>query len=151
MNGSQITDTIASVRRQRQYTDGDVPEDIDIRVHVSREGARRSEFRDRLLFTPGFDGFVGKDEASFEAERSFVRAPLNSRVVSSSGPRDKGKGKAKESSLYGVPIDIQEALVLEDLLFVLMVCPGFGHISTWIGGGGVQAVLVHWRRASSPG
>lgn len=42
-------------------------------------------------------------------------------MVSSSGPRDKGKGKAKESSLYGVPVDIQEALVLEDLLFVLMV------------------------------
>ena len=51
-----------------------------------------------------------------------MRAPLNSRVVSGAGHRDKGKGKAKESSLYGVPVEIQEALVLEDLLFVLMVC-----------------------------
>lgn len=65
---------------------------------------------------------AGRDEASFEAERSFVRAPLNSRVVSGGVLRDKGKGKAKDSSLYGVPVEIQEALVLEDLLFVLMVC-----------------------------
>ena len=50
-----------------------------------------------------------------------MRAPLNSRVVSGSGHRDKGKGKARESSLYGIPVEIQEALVLEDLLFVLMV------------------------------
>ena len=67
------------------------------------------------------DSGTGRDDISFEAEKSFVRAPLNSRVVSSGGPRDKGKGKAKESSLYGVPVDIQEALVLEDLLYVLMV------------------------------
>ena len=66
--------------------------------------------------------FAGRDEASFEAERSFVRAPLNSRVVSGSAHRDKGKGKAKENSLYGISAEIQEALVLEDLLFVLMVC-----------------------------
>ena len=33
-----------------------------------------------------------------------------------------GKGKAKENTLYGIPVDLQEALVLEDLLFVLMVC-----------------------------
>lgn len=65
---------------------------------------------------------AGRDEASFEAERSFVRAPLNSRVVSGTAHRDKGKGKAKENSLYGIPVEIQEALVLEDLLFVLMVC-----------------------------
>ncbi len=50
-----------------------------------------------------------------------MRAPLNSRVVSGTGRRDKGKGKAKETSLHGVPVEIQEALVLEDLLFVLMV------------------------------
>ncbi|KAH9915464.1 Spc98 family-domain-containing protein [Epithele typhae] len=114
----RITDTIASVRRQRQYTDDGFDEEaeIDVRVHVSREnGARRG---------------TRHSEVSFEAERSFVRAPLNSRVVSSSGPRDKasargkGKGKGKESSLSGVPIDIQEALVLEDLLFVLMGIEG---------------------------
>lgn len=65
--------------------------------------------------------FAGRDEASFEAERSFVRAPLNSRVVSSNVHRDKGKGKARDTSLYDVPVEIQEALVLEDLLYVLMV------------------------------
>ncbi|RDX49409.1 hypothetical protein OH76DRAFT_1455871 [Lentinus brumalis] len=103
----KITDTIASVRRNRQYVDGEMVEDVDIRVHASRESARRR-----------------RDEASFEAERSFVRAPLNSRVVSGTGRRDKGKGKAKETSLHGVPVEIQEALVLEDLLFVLMGIEG---------------------------
>lgn len=77
----------------------------------------RSFGRSPALTTP----LIGRDEPSFEAERSFVRAPLNSRVVSGIGHRDKGKGKAKETTLYGVPIEIQEALVLEDLLFVLMV------------------------------
>ncbi|KAI0699788.1 Spc98 family-domain-containing protein [Cerioporus squamosus] len=103
----KITDTIASVRRNRQYVDGEMVEDVDIRVHASRESARRR-----------------RDEASFEVERSFVRAPLNSRVVSGTGHRDKGKGKAKETSLHGVPVEIQEALVLEDLLFVLMGIEG---------------------------
>ncbi|KAI0764704.1 Spc98 family-domain-containing protein [Fomes fomentarius] len=107
LDNAFITDTIASVRRNRQYIDGEIVEDIDVRVQASRESARRR-----------------RDEASFEAERSFVRAPLNSRVVSGTGHRDKGKGKAKENSLYGVPVEIQEALVLEDLLFVLMGIEG---------------------------
>ena len=62
-------------------------------------------------------------EPSFIAETSFVRAPLNSRVVSGSGGphyKYKGKGRARDS-LDGVPVEIQEALILEDLLFVLMV------------------------------
>jgi gamma-tubulin complex component 2 len=33
----------------------------------------------------------------------------------------KGKGKAREESLNGVPVDIQEAMILEDLLYILMV------------------------------
>ncbi|KAI0746314.1 Spc98 family-domain-containing protein [Daedaleopsis nitida] len=107
----KITDTIASVRRNRHYVDEELVEDVDIRVHASRESGRRR-----------------RDEPSFEAERSFVRAPLNSRVVSGTGHRDKGKGKAKETSLYGVPVEIQEALVLEDLLFVLMGIEG-NHIT----------------------
>jgi hypothetical protein len=50
-----------------------------------------------------------------------VRAPLNSRVgASASIP--KTKGKAKEDVLDNLPVDIQEALILEDLLYVLMVC-----------------------------
>ncbi|EMD32453.1 hypothetical protein CERSUDRAFT_143920 [Gelatoporia subvermispora B] len=66
-------------------------------------------------------------EPSFIAETSFVRAPLNSRVPSSSGvakDKGKGKGKARDDSLHGVPVEIQEALVLEDLLFVLMGIEG---------------------------
>lgn len=42
---TKITDTIASVRRNRQYVDDHIVEDIDVRVQVSREGARRSPFR----------------------------------------------------------------------------------------------------------
>lgn len=50
-----------------------------------------------------------------------MRAPLNSRVPSVNLPL-KDKGKAKQESLERVPLEIQEALVLEDLLYVLMVC-----------------------------
>lgn len=65
---------------------------------------------------------IGREETSFIAETSFVRAPLNSRVGTSAPiPRDKGKGKAREESLQGLPVETQEALILEDLLFVLMV------------------------------
>jgi hypothetical protein len=60
------------------------------------------------------------DEPSFIAESSFVKAPLNSRI-DTNNPTSKGKGKAKQENLDRVPIEIQEALILEDLLFVLMV------------------------------
>jgi gamma-tubulin complex component 2 len=33
----------------------------------------------------------------------------------------KAKGKAREESLNGIPVDIQEAMILEDLLYILMV------------------------------
>jgi hypothetical protein len=70
-------------------------------------------FRAEVLSRPGH-------EPSFIAETSFVRAPLNSRVgASASIP--KAKGKAKEDVLDSLPVDIQEALILEDLLYVLMV------------------------------
>ena len=50
-----------------------------------------------------------------------MRAPLNSRVGSNTSvPKPKGKGR--QESLDRVPLDIQEALMLEDLLFVLSVC-----------------------------
>lgn len=61
-----------------------------------------------------------QNESSFIAETSFVRAPLNSRV-SSVGAVPKTKGKAKQESLDRVPLEIQEAMILEDLLYVLMV------------------------------
>lgn len=35
-------------------------------------------------------------------------------------PNSKGKGK--QESLDHVPVDVQEAIILEDLLYVLMVC-----------------------------
>ena len=62
-----------------------------------------------------------KNDPSFIAETSFVRAPLNSRVPSVSLP-PKDKGKAKQETLERVPLEIQEALLLEDLLYVFMVC-----------------------------
>jgi hypothetical protein len=35
--------------------------------------------------------------------------------------RAKSKGKGREDALDGLPVDVQEALILEDLLYVLMV------------------------------
>ena len=59
-------------------------------------------------------------EPSFIAEASFVRAPLNSRVAARLQPiRRKERGHT--DSLEGVPLQVQEAMLLEDLLFVLMV------------------------------
>ena len=54
-----------------------------------------------------------------------MRAPLNSRVDVAASSRPKGKGKAREESLDRLPLDIQEALILEDLLSVLMVSLGY--------------------------
>ncbi|CAK5280946.1 unnamed protein product [Mycena citricolor] len=65
----------------------------------------------------------GRDEPSFIAETSFVRAPLNSRVSSSSA-MPKIKGKAKQEPLQNVSVDIQEALILEDMLYILMGIEG---------------------------
>ena len=59
------------------------------------------------------------EEPSFIEEKSFIDAPLNSRVPAGSSAY---KGKEKAESLDRLPIEIQEALILEDLLFVLMVC-----------------------------
>ncbi|KAL0579580.1 gamma tubulin complex Spc97/GCP2 subunit Alp4 [Marasmius crinis-equi] len=64
-----------------------------------------------------------RDEPSFIAETSFVKAPLNSRVISGTA-MPKSKGKAKQESLDHVPLDIQEAMILEDLLYVLMGIEG---------------------------
>ena len=42
------------------------------------------------------------------------------------GGDTKGKGKERaDLDLRNVPLDIQEALILEDLLYVLMVRSGF--------------------------
>ncbi|KAK0499733.1 gamma-tubulin complex, DGRIP84/SPC97 component [Armillaria luteobubalina] len=63
------------------------------------------------------------NEPSFIAETSFVRAPLNSRVSSGAVP-PKSKGKGKQESLDHVSVEIQEATILEDLLYVLMGIEG---------------------------
>lgn len=70
------------------------------------------------------------DEPSFIAETSFVKAPLNSRV--SMGPvTPNNKGKAKQESLDHIPVDVQEAIILEDLLYVLMVCAVLSFLAFW--------------------
>ncbi|EFI26669.1 gamma-tubulin complex component 2 [Coprinopsis cinerea okayama7 len=92
---TKIAGTIASVRRNRMAGD--------------EEDSRESNTKD----------------SSFIAETSFVRAPLNSRVAANyAHPRRSSKGKAKQESLDRVPLEIQEALILEDLLFVLMGIEG---------------------------
>ncbi|KAF9465883.1 Spc98 family-domain-containing protein [Collybia nuda] len=102
---TKITGTIASVRRNRQPED-DIEEEFEGQSHNSRHSRAKSQ-----------------NEPSFIAETSFVRAPLNSRVSSTSAAPN-GKGKAKQESLDRIPLDIQEALILEDLLYVLMGIEG---------------------------
>ncbi|TFY60420.1 hypothetical protein EVG20_g7418 [Dentipellis fragilis] len=106
-----ITGTIASVRRNRQLFEEaeEYGEDYAEPAYATR-GSRDSRRR-------------GTAEPSFIAEESFVRAPLNSRVVSGHHSH-KGKGKAREPSLDELPQELQEAAILEDLLFVLMGIEG---------------------------
>ncbi|PFH47040.1 hypothetical protein AMATHDRAFT_77395 [Amanita thiersii Skay4041] len=102
---NKVTGTIASVRRNRLPQD-DIDDDLNNRIHTGR-------------------GERGKtnSEPSFIAETSFVRAPLNSRV-SSLNATPKSKGKAKQESLDRIPLEVQEAFILEDLLYVLIGIEG---------------------------
>ncbi|GLB41061.1 putative spindle pole body component [Lyophyllum shimeji] len=103
---TKITGTIASVRRHR-HAEGDIGEGTEGSARSARENRSKSY-----------------NEPSFIAETSFVRAPLNSRVSSVSAvPKAKGKAKQQES-LDRVPLEVQEALILEDLLYVLMGIEG---------------------------
>ncbi|KAJ3806505.1 Spc98 family-domain-containing protein [Lentinula aff. lateritia] len=105
---SKITGTIASVRRHRLQQD-DIDGELNGRVHGS--SSRHSH--------------TGQHhEPSFIAETSFVKAPLNSRVSLGGNAIGNSKGKAKQESLDHIPIDIQETLILEDLLYVLMGIEG---------------------------
>ncbi|KZT55886.1 hypothetical protein CALCODRAFT_484418 [Calocera cornea HHB12733] len=75
-------------------------------------------------------------ETSFAAEPSFLQAPLNSRVPPPSAaafePPTNGKGKSRASAgaaegdvnLRGISLELQEAMVLEDLLFVMLGIEG---------------------------
>ncbi|KAJ7184367.1 Spc98 family-domain-containing protein [Mycena filopes] len=94
-NITLITGTIASVRRNRLPQD-DIDEEINRNGHSSRESRARTQ-----------------TEPSFIAETSFVRAPLNSRVSSTSGI-PKLKGKAKQEPLDNIP----------DMLYILMGIEG---------------------------
>ncbi|KAH9055141.1 Spc98 family-domain-containing protein [Lactarius deliciosus] len=94
---AKVAGTIASARRNRHLDEQ--PSDI----------------------TPSAD--PRHREPSFISEESFVRAPLNSRIVSGT-TAPKSKGKAREESLDTFPLDVQEAMILEDLLFVLMGIEG---------------------------
>lgn len=100
---TKVAGTIASARRSRNLECG---------IDDERNGRGRHDFSSK--------------DPSFIAETSFVKAPLNSRVPSHSHmmPRTHGKGKSREESLDSVSLDIQEALILEDLLFVLMGIEG---------------------------
>ncbi|KIM24993.1 hypothetical protein M408DRAFT_75009 [Serendipita vermifera MAFF 305830] len=104
---TKITGTIASVRKGRHTVGDDIEED-DEEIQTNGIGNRRHSHLAK--------------EPSFIAEQSFIRAPLNSRVASRIVPAKKGKTKA--DPLDGVPLDIQEAMILEDLLFVLMGIEG---------------------------
>lgn len=100
---AKVTGTIASARRNRHRLAGE--EQTNGRVSPSAELRWR--------------------EPSFISEESFVRAPLNSRIVSgTTTAKSKSKGKAKEESLDSFPLEVQEAMILEDLLFVLMGIEG---------------------------
>ncbi|KAH7890415.1 Spc98 family-domain-containing protein [Phlebopus sp. FC_14] len=112
---TKITGTIASVRRNRQLSDG-IDEEFDAGVHSSRD-SRRGGKSPRSSFPNE------SHEPSFITEASFVRAPLNSRVGATS-TTPKSKGKAREDVLDHLPVDLQEAFILEDLLYVLMGIEG---------------------------
>ena len=86
---------------------------MSIYASMRREKAREEVSPGSSNPTPISHGIsLGRDEASFEAERSFVRAPLNSRVVSGNVLRDKGKGKAKTPA--GSTKRAQQPAVAED-------------------------------------
>ncbi|KAG8877739.1 hypothetical protein FRB97_003153 [Tulasnella sp. 331] len=136
---SKISGTIASVRRSRQIADLSESEDVNDRT-ARREPGRKSGAngrevnggrRDRQVSQTKEPPTTPPEDISFAVEASFVRAPLNSRVVNrpgfpSPGPSSrKGKEKARDpTSLHGISLEVQEALVLEDLLCVLMGIPG---------------------------
>jgi gamma-tubulin complex component 2 len=118
-NTVQITDKIASTRASSR-----------IGIDVEEEDDYALQGMSLLVYfanaNSDLDDSDDSDEPSFIEEKSFVNAPLNSRVpLQSASSKGKGKGKAKAESLEKIPVEIQEALVLEDLLFVLMVSYSF--------------------------
>ncbi|KAG8894862.1 hypothetical protein FRC01_012701, partial [Tulasnella sp. 417] len=140
----KVTGTIANVRRNRQLKSGEALDEEGEEPRVNgrnrredpepvvngRDGERRRT--SRVVSGQSTHTVQVVEETSFAAESSFTRAPLNTRIVGrqaglSPAHASKGKGKEREveaASLKGVPLEVQEALVLEDLLYVLMGIPG---------------------------
>ncbi|KAH9475975.1 Spindle pole body component alp4 [Psilocybe cubensis] len=161
---TKITGTIASVRRNRHDDAGALSDHDDYNDLDSNQGAggnleratgSAAKSSTRRSHTHGYAKQTRpslQPDSSFIAETSFVRAPLNSRVVSSSSAvfpnhtedssanggtygsartgSAKGKGKQHNGKMVSrepldrFPLDIQEAMILEDLLFVLMGIEG---------------------------
>ncbi|KAG8733562.1 hypothetical protein FRC10_012286, partial [Ceratobasidium sp. 414] len=71
----------------------------------------------------------GPQDASFAAENSFVNAPLNSRL--NTAPTREQRDKAPP--LRDLSLEIQEALILEDMLSVLLGIEGVYIIQTGVG------------------
>lgn len=90
---------------------------------------------DEVPATSSNDIQARHSEPSFVVETSFIRAPLNSRVEGKGPSRHSSKGKARRDSLENLPLDVQEAIILEELLFVLMVgcfylvCPKVDYVT----------------------
>ncbi|KAJ8072256.1 gamma tubulin complex Spc97/GCP2 subunit Alp4 [Marasmius tenuissimus] len=121
----------SSSRRSKTTTHNELPiKNSGTSTSTSRK--HRASTRER---EPVVDGHaqnirpsrVARDEPSFIAETSFVKAPLNSRVISGTA-MPKLKGKARQETLDHVPLELQEAMILEDLLYVLMGIEG-NHIT----------------------
>ncbi|GJJ13068.1 hypothetical protein Clacol_007317 [Clathrus columnatus] len=124
---AKITGTIASVRKQRE---------IDTRVLYSNGelGHDNEQSFDSNTSEEGEENYVDLEETSFVAEESFIRAPLNPRVSGNVkrqqnmhfSKRDKyaEKDSAPDGYLDTLSIEVQEALILEELLSTLMGVPG---------------------------
>lgn len=99
--GTQITDTIASVRRNRQYIDGEIVEDIDVRVQATRESARRSQSL-RVYLSPRPDHWLlqgGTKHHSKPRGRSCARPSTHALCLAQgTGIRARGRPRRNRST-----------------------------------------------------
>ncbi|EJT99710.1 hypothetical protein DACRYDRAFT_55632 [Dacryopinax primogenitus] len=124
---NKVTSTIASARRGLREAHGqhDDEDDDDLREE------ERDEIEREEAATAGPSRWAGA-ETSFAAEPSFLQAPLNSRVPpppAFDSPTANTKGKYRDetqdaTNLKGLSLELQEAMVLEDLLYVMLGIEG---------------------------